>query len=67
MSHDYYELDDESDIQVDHGIKVAESLEHRNVSATPNLPGLIQLTWRSMLNGEKWLMLVTVMKTRRNK
>jgi len=37
------------------------------VSATPNVPGLIQPTQRSMKQAEKGLMAVSVMETRRNK
>jgi hypothetical protein len=38
----------------------------RNVSAAPNVPGLIQPIWRSKKMVEKALRIVNIMETRRN-
>jgi len=62
-SEDDWEVDDNSDLELDNGIDALESPEHRVVSAAPNIPGLIQPTGRSMNQVQKWLMTVTAMKT----
>jgi len=66
-SEDDWDADDQFDIELDNGIKALESPEHRVVSASPNFPGLIWLTQRSMKQTQKGLMMVTAMETRRNK
>jgi len=67
VSEDDWEADNESDIELDNEIKALESPEHRVVSATPNVPGLIQPTRMSLKQAQKALMTVTAMETRRNK
>jgi hypothetical protein len=67
VSEDECEPDDESDTEPCKGIKASESPEHRVVGATPNVPGLIQPTRKSMKQAEKGLVTVSTMETRRNK
>jgi len=66
-SEDDWEADDESDMKLQHGIENAEPPEQRNVSAAPNVPGLIRPVRRSKKKVEKVLMTVNIMETRRNK
>jgi len=46
-SEDDWEADDESDMELHNGIEDSETLEQRDVSATPNVPGLIRPIRRS--------------------
>jgi hypothetical protein len=59
--------DMESDMVQDSRIKDTESPEQRDVSVAPNVPGLIQPTWKSERHDEKVLLMFNVMQTRRNK
>ena len=61
------EADHESDVELGDGIKASESPDHLDESATPNVPGLIQPTRKSMNQAEKGFMTVGAMETRRNK
>ena len=60
------EADDESDMELHNGIGDSETPEQRNVSAAPNVPGLIWPIRRSKKKVEKMLMMVNIMETRRN-
>jgi len=66
-SEDDWEADNESDMELDNGSEVSETLEWRNVSAAPNVPGLIRPIWQSKKKVEKVLVTVNTMWTRRNK
>ena len=66
MSTDNWEVDDECDIKLENEIEALESPEYRNMSAPPNVPGLILPTPRSMNRVEQGMMMVTVMETWRN-
>jgi len=67
VSEDDWEADNESDTELDNGSEVAETLEVRNVSAAPNVPGLIQPIRQSKKTVEKTLVTVNIMEMRRNK
>jgi len=60
-------VDDESDIEHNNGIKDTECPEHQDVSAAPNVPGLVRPTRKSKRQAEKVLMTVNAVETRRNK
>jgi len=47
-SDDSWEADDESDVELENRIEAPQSAVHRDVSCSPNVPGLIQPTRRSM-------------------
>jgi len=64
-SEDHWEADNESDIELENGIKDVESPERRDVSAALNVPGLIWPTGRSKKKTEKVLMTVNTMETRK--
>jgi hypothetical protein len=66
-SDDVWEADNESDTDLDNGSEDSETLEVRNVSAAPNVPGLIRPIRRSKKNVEQALLMVNIMETRRNK
>jgi hypothetical protein len=66
-SEDDWEADNESDTELDNGSEVSETLQVRNVSAAPNVPGLIRPTRKSKKKVEKALVTVNIMETRRNK
>ena len=55
----------ESDIKPDNGIEDQESPEQQYVSATPNVPRLIQPTQRSRIPAAKVLVMVNAIETRR--
>jgi len=59
--------DDESDIEHNNAIEDAECPEQQDVSATPNVPGLVRLTRKSKSQSEKLLVTVNAVETRRNK
>jgi hypothetical protein len=65
-SDDVWEADNESDTDLDNGSEDSETLEVRNVSAEPNVPGLIRPIRRSKKNVEQALLMVNIMETRRN-
>jgi len=62
-----WKADDQSDVEIRRGIKASEWLEHRVVSASPNVPALIRPTRRSMKQLKQRLMNVSAMETRSNK
>jgi len=59
--------DDESDIEQNNGIEDLECPEQQDVSAAPNVPGLVQPTRKSKRKAEKLLVTVNAAETRRNK
>ena len=60
-------MDIESDIEQDNSIEDQECPEQRDVSAAPNVQGLIRPTQKSKRQVEKVLMKVNAIETRRNK
>jgi len=66
-SEDNCAADDESDIERNNGIKELECIEQYDVSATPNVPGLVQPIPKSKRLAEKVLVTVNAIETRRNK
>jgi len=65
-SKDDCAVDDESDIEQDTSIEDPECPEQQDVSAAPNVSGLIWPTWKSTRQAEKVLMTVDAIETRRN-
>jgi len=65
-SEDDCAADDESDIGHDNGIEDPESPEQQDVSAAPNVPGLVRPTQQSKLQAEKVFMTVIAIEVRRN-
>jgi hypothetical protein len=59
--------DDESDIEHGNGIEDPECPEQRDVSTAPNVPGLIQPTWKSHSQTEKGFLTVNAIETKRTK
>jgi hypothetical protein len=59
--------DDESDIEHNNGIEDPECPEQQDVSAAPNVPGLVRPRRKSKRQAEKMLMTVNAVETRRNK
>jgi hypothetical protein len=59
--------DDESDIAHNSGIEDPECPEQQDVSATPNVAGLVQPTQKSKRQADKVIMTVNAVETRRNK
>jgi len=59
--------DDESDIEPNTGIEDPECPEQQDVSAAPNVPGLVRPTRKSKRQAEKVLVTVNAVETRRNK
>jgi len=66
-SEDDCAADDESDIEHNNGIEDAECPEQQDVSAPPNVPGLVRPTRKSKRHAEKALVMVNAVETRRNK
>ena len=66
-SKDDCEADFEYDMEQDNTIEYPETPEQRDVSAAPNVPGLIRPTWKSKRHAEKVLVTVNAIETRRNK
>ena len=58
--------DCESDIVPNNGIEDAECPEQQDVSATPNVPGLVWPTRKSKRQAENVLVTVNAIETRRN-
>jgi hypothetical protein len=54
-------------MELDNGSEVSETLEVRNVSAAPNIPGLIQPIRQSKKMGVMAVLTVNIMETSRNK
>jgi hypothetical protein len=66
-SEDDCAADVESDMEQDNTIEDPESPEQRDVSAAPNVPGLIRPTRKSKRHAEKVLVTVNTIETRSNK
>jgi hypothetical protein len=66
-SEDDCAADDESDIRPNNGTEDLECSEQQDVSAAPNVPGLVRPTRKSKRQAEKLLMTVNAVETRRNK
>jgi len=66
-SEDDCAADDESNIGPNNGIEDPECPEQQDVSAAPNVPGLVQPTRKSKIQAEKVLVTVNAVETRRNK
>jgi hypothetical protein len=64
---DDWEADNELDTEQHNGSEVSQTLEVRNVSAAPNVPGLIWPIRQSKKKVEKSLVMVNIMETRRNR
>jgi len=59
--------DDHSDIHHNNCIEDLECPEMQDVSAAPNVPRLVRLTWKSKRQAQKVFMTVNAAETRRNK
>jgi len=59
--------DDESDIEQYNGIEDLHCPDRQDVSAMPDLPGLVRPTRKSKRHAEKLFVMVNVVETRRNK
>jgi len=66
-SEDDCAADDESDIEPNTGIEDRECPEQQDVSAAPNVPGLVWPTRKSKRQAEKVLVMVNGVETWRNK
>jgi hypothetical protein len=66
-SEDDWEEENESDRELDNSSEVSETLEVRNVSVAPNVPGLIRPIRQSKKKVENTLVTVNIMEIRRNK
>jgi hypothetical protein len=66
-SEDDCAADDESDIGPDNGIEDPECPEQQDVSAAPNVPGLVRPTRKSQRQAEMLLVTGNAVETRRNK
>jgi len=59
--------DGESDMEPNNGIQDPEYPELQDVSAAPNVYGLVRPTWKSKRHAEKVLVMVNAVEIRRNK
>ena len=66
-SEDDWEPDNESDMELEKASEDSETPEVQNVSAAPNVPGLIRPIRQSRKKVEKELLTVNIMETRRSK
>jgi hypothetical protein len=66
-SQDNWEADNQSDMELDNGSDVSETLEVRNVNAAQNVPGLIRPIPQSKKKVENALLMANIMEMRRNK
>jgi hypothetical protein len=66
-SEDDCAVDDGSDIGPNNGIEDLECPEQQDVSAAPNVPGLVRPTRKSKRQAEKLLVTVNAVETQRNK
>ena len=66
-SEDDWVADNESDMERDNGSEDADTQKQRNVSAAPNVPGLIRSLQQSKKNVENVMKMVIIMVMRRNK
>jgi len=64
-SEDDCDADNESDVELENCFEDPECPEQRDVSAAPNMPGLIRPIGRSKKRTEKGLVTVNAMETRR--
>ena len=60
-------VDDDSDIEHNNCIEDPKCPEQQDVSAAPNVPGLVRPTWKSKIQAEQVLMTVNAAGTRSNK
>jgi len=60
-------VNDESDIEHNNGIQDPECPEQKDVSAVPNVPGLVRPTRKSKRQAEKVVVTVNAVETHRNK
>jgi len=65
-SEDDWQADTESDMELDNGSEESETPALQNVSAAPNVLGLIRPILRSKKMVKKALLMVNIMETRRN-
>jgi hypothetical protein len=65
-SNDDCAVDVECEMERDNSIEDPQYPEQRDVSATPNVPGLIRPTPKSKGQAENVLLMVNTIKTRRN-
>jgi hypothetical protein len=61
-----YAADDESNIEHNHGSEDLECPEQQDVSAAPNVPGLVWPTCKSKWQAQKVIVTVNAVQTRRN-
>jgi hypothetical protein len=66
-SEDGWEAENESDTELHNNSQDSATTEQWNVSAAPNVPRFIWPIRRSKQNGEKALMMINILETRRNK
>jgi len=66
-SEDDCAADDEYDLGPNNGIEDPECPEQQDVSATPNVPGLVRATWKSKRKAEKELVTVNAVESWRHK
>jgi hypothetical protein len=66
-SEDDWAADNDSDMELDNGTELSETLEVQNLSAARNVPGLIRPIRQSKKYVERALLMVNLMETRRNK
>jgi hypothetical protein len=67
VREDDWEADNESDLEQDNITDDSETTAERDVSAAPNVPGLIGPTRNSKRQAEMVIVTVSAMETRRNK
>ena len=65
-SEDHCAADDESDIGPNNGIEAPECPDQQDVSAAPNMPGLVRPTQKSKRRAERVLVTVNAVEMRRN-
>jgi len=65
-SEDDCAADDESDIEQNNGIEDSKCPEQQDVSAAPNVPGLVRPSRKSKRQAEKVLVMYNAVETRRN-
>jgi len=63
VSEDVCEADDESDLEHRNVVEDSETTAQRDVSAAPNIPGLIRPTWKSKRQAEQVIVTVSAIET----
>jgi hypothetical protein len=58
--------DNESNLEQNNCIEDSECPEQQDVSAAPNVPGLVRPTWKSKRQAEKVLLTVNAVEMQRN-